>query len=212
MTSRKSNHPRGRRPGPSTTRDEILAAARASFAAEGYAGTSVRGVAARADVDPALVHRFFGSKDGLLTAALQLAAQPGEHIPGVVEGDPETLGERVVGYFLRVWETPSSRDVMLAMLRSAATNERAAELLRAFVGREILGRVAAGLDPETAPMRAALAGSQLVGLATARYIVKLEPLASAPAEAVAAAVAPTVQRYLLGDVELPPPAPPSASI
>lgn len=194
----------GRRPGPTTSRDEILTAARASFAERGYAETSVRAVAARAGVDPALVHRFFGSKDDLLMAALSLVMRPDERIPELVKGDRESLGERLVGYFLSVWETPPSRDVMLAMLRSAATNERAAELLRDFVTRELLGRVAAALDPETAPMRAALAGSQLVGLAMARYLVRLEPVASASAETVAAAVAPTLQRYLVGEVELQP--------
>jgi AcrR family transcriptional regulator len=193
----------GRRPGPSTTRDEIVSAARASFAAHGYEGTSIRGVAARAGVDAALVHRFFGSKDDLLTAALSLAMRPDERLPELVEGDPDSLGERLVGYFLNVWERSPSGEVMQAMLRSAATNERAADVLRQFIGREVLARIGASLDPGTASMRAALVGAQLVGLAMARYIVKLEPLASASADVLQAAVAPTLQRYLFGELELP---------
>src|SRR5215467_124181 len=98
----------GRRPGPSTTRADILAAARASFAELGYDGTSVRGIAARACVDPALVHRFFGSKDEVLVAALAMDMQPDERIPDLMAGDPDALGERLVLYFLSVWEGSES--------------------------------------------------------------------------------------------------------
>jgi AcrR family transcriptional regulator len=193
---------RGRRPGPSTTRADILEAARASFAERGYDGTSVRGVAARAGVDPALVHRFFGSKDDLLVASLTVAMNPAERIPELLEDDVGTLGERLVRYFLSVWEEPPRRQVLIGMLRSAATNEHAATLLREFIGREILGRVAAQLDEGNAQLRATLVGSQLVGLAMARYVVGIEPLASAEPETLVAALAPTVQRYLTGELAL----------
>ena len=191
----------GRRPGPSTTREEILAAARSSFAELGYDRTSVRGIAARAGVDPALVHRFYGSKDDLLVAALTVAFSPGERIPTVMGGDASGLGERVVRYFLSVWESSPSREVLIGMLRSAATNERAARLLREFIGREVFARVAAPLGSEDAPLRATLVGSQLVGLAMVRYVIRIEPLASADPETVVAAVAPTLQRYLTGELE-----------
>jgi AcrR family transcriptional regulator len=197
-----STSPRtGRRPGPSTTREEILAAARRRFAAHGYDGTSVRAIAAEAGVDPALVHRFFGSKDDLLVAALDVAMAPSEGLEAAVAGDPDTLAERVVAYFLSVWEEQPRRDVLVAMLRSAATNEHAAGLLRDFIGREVLGRVAAAIDDDRPALRATLVGSQLVGLATVRYIVRIEPLASASPEAVAAVVAPTLRRYLTGPLE-----------
>jgi AcrR family transcriptional regulator len=206
MSSEPSNSPRlrtGRRPGPSTTRAEILAAARGSFAQLGYDRTSVRGIAARAGVDPALVHRFFGSKDDLLAAALSVAMHPGESIPEVMEGDRNTIGERLVRYFLSVWEEPHSRDVLVGMLRSATTNEHAAELLRTFIGREVYGRVAEQLDDEDAQLRATLAGSQLIGLGLLRYIVGIEPVASASPETLVAAYGPTLQRYLTGELDLP---------
>jgi AcrR family transcriptional regulator len=193
----------GRRPGPSTTRDDILVAARASFAELGYDRTSVRAIAARAGVDPALVHRFFGSKDDLLTAALAVAVRPAERIPAVMEGEPSALGERVVRYFLSVWEEPSSSEVMVGMLRSAATNEQAARLMRDFLSNEVLARVAAPLEGEAAALRATLMSSQLLGLATIRYILRIEPLASASVETVVAALAPTLQRYLAGELGLP---------
>jgi AcrR family transcriptional regulator len=193
----------GRRPGPSTTRAEILAAARTSFAEVGYDRTSVRGVAARAGVDPALVHRFFGSKDDLLVAALTLAMKPDERIPALMEGEASSLGERVIGYFLSVWEYSPSREVLIGMLRSAATNERAATLLREFFSREVLARIAAPLGDEDAPLRATLVNSQLFGLAMVRYVIRVEPLASASVETVAAAFAPTLQRYLTEELHLP---------
>jgi Tetracyclin repressor-like, C-terminal domain len=104
-----------------------------------------------------------------------------------------------VRYFLSVWERSPSREVMIAMVRSAATHEHAAQLLREFIGREVLGRIAGALDGDDALLRATLVGSQLLGLAMARYIVKIEPLASAPADVVAKAVAPALRRYLIAD-------------
>jgi AcrR family transcriptional regulator len=162
----------------------------------GFDRTSVRGVAARAGVDPALVHRFFGSKDDLLSAALDGVMNPAERIPALLQGDPDALGERLVRFFLSVWEDGPDGEVLVAVLRSAATHEHAAEVLRGFIGRELLGRLAAGLGGCDAPLRAALAGSQLVGMAMARYVVRVEPLASADRETLVAALAPTLQRYL----------------
>ena len=190
----------GRRPGPTSTRADILAAARECFAERGYAATSVRAIAAKAGVDAALVHRFFGSKDDLLAATLALAMQPAERMPELVAGGPDGLDERIVRYFLSVWERSPSREVMIAMVRSAATHEHAAQLLREFIGREVLARIAGALEGEDALLRATLVGSQLLGLAMARYVVKIEPLASAAPDVVAKAVAPALRRYLIADL------------
>jgi len=206
MTSRRSTPPRertGRRPGSSTTRADIVNAARVSFAELGYDRTSVRGIAAKAGVDPALVHRFFGSKDDVLVAALTIALTPDERIPQLMKGEPAELGERVVRYFLSVWDRSPTREVLIALLRSAATNEHAASLLREFFSHEVLGRIAAELGQEDAQLRATLVSSQLVGLAMVRYIVRIEPLASASPETLLAAFAPTVHRYLTAPLDLP---------
>jgi len=209
VTSRRTNSeggPRGertgRRPGPSTTRKEILGAARASFAAFGYDRTTIRGVAADAGVDPALVHRFFGSKDELFAAALANAMTPGERIPELLEGDVGQLGERITRYFLSVWEAQPSRDVLIGMLRSAATNEHAATVMREFFSQEVLGRMAPSLGAD-ARLRTTLVNSQLLGIAVSRYVLRIEPLASASPETIVAAYAPTLQRYLTGELELP---------
>ena len=186
----------GRRPGPSTTRAEILVAARSGFAEGGYDGTSVRAVAARAGVDPALVHRFFGSKDDLLVAALAMDMEPETRIPELMAGGRSGLGERLVRYFLSVWEESESGQVLVAMLRSASTSERAAALLREFIGSQVLSRIAEALEVEDAQLRVTLMSSQLIGIAMLRYILRYEPLASAPPETIVAAYAPTLQRYL----------------
>ena len=133
-------------------------------------------------------------------ATLAVVMRPAERVPDVVEGGLDGPEERIVRYFLSVWEAPPSREVMVAMVRSAATHEHAAALLREFIGREVLGRLAGVLGGDDAPLRASLVGSQLLGVAMLRHVVKLEPLASAPPEVVAAAVAPTLRRYLTGDL------------
>jgi AcrR family transcriptional regulator len=188
----------GRRPGPSATRGAILAAARAAFADRGYDAVSMRAVARDAGVDPALVHRFHGSKEQLFIAAMQLPVSPSELVRSVLADGPGRLGERLVRRFLELYDDPLAREPFLALLRGAVTNERAAALLREFVGREVLGRLAAAASPDAPELRAALAGSQMVGLAMARYIVGVTPLARAERETLVAAVAPTLQRYLTG--------------
>jgi AcrR family transcriptional regulator len=191
----------GRRPGPSTTRDEILAAARESFAKHGYDGTSLRAVAAKAGVDPALVRRFYGSKEGLLVAALTVTLRPSEDLAGVVSRDLDTLGDEIVGYMLGVWEQAPSRDILVGMIRSACTNDRAAKLLRDFFAGQILARIAGVLSGKEAEFRASAVGSQIVGLAFYRYVLKVEPIASASPETLRATFGPALQRYLTGPFE-----------
>jgi AcrR family transcriptional regulator len=190
----------GRRPGPTRTREQILAAARASFAKRGYEGTSLRAVAISAGVDPALVRRFFGSKEQLLVAAMRDALLVAEQLDEVFAGRRDKLGARIVDYTLKLWDRPRNREVLLAMARTATTNPRGAKLLRDFIGGEILKRMADKLDPAEVPLRASLVGSQMIGLIVYRYILKLEPLASASDEELIAAFAPTLQRYLTGKV------------
>ena len=126
-------------------RTAILSAAREQFGATGYAAASVRGIARQAGVDPALVHHYFGTKEQVFVAAMQLQFQPGEMLPQVLAGDPEGMGERLVRLFLGAWDSPEFRAPMLGMLRSAMTGEQGAAMLREFVGSALLGRVAASV-------------------------------------------------------------------
>jgi len=186
----------GRRPGDSGTRQAILAAARHSFGNGGYAGTTIRGVARAAGVDPALVHHYFGSKDALFTAALELPVDPAVLVPHLLAGGLDGLGERVVRTFLGIWDATPGQGPMLALLRSAVSDERAAASLRDFLSRVVLGPLAEASGGQDAPLRAALAASQMVGLAITRYVVKLEPVASATPDLLGPAIGPTLQRYL----------------
>jgi AcrR family transcriptional regulator len=198
----------GRRPGVSGTREAILDAARQVFARQGYQGATIRGVAELAGVDPALVHHYFGTKQGLFVAAVQLPVNPVERLSAVLADDPELVGERMAGVFLSVWDQAANHSPMLALVRSAVSDEQAAAMLREFITEEVLGQIARRLGSPDATLRATLVGSQLVGLIMLRYIIRVEPLASAPAAQVAAAVGPTLQRYLTGDIDAALPARP----
>lgn len=186
----------GRRPGHSGAREAILDAAREAFAEHGFEAASLRSIARRAGVDPALVHHYFGTKDGLFAAAMELPIDVEEALPALIAPGVEGLGERLVRFYLGVWEAPETRDRFLAVVRGAVTHEASAAMLRGFITRQILSRVAAAVEAPDPQLRASLVGSQLVGLSMVRYVVRVEPLASADAETVVAAVAPTIQRYL----------------
>ncbi len=186
----------GRRPGATETRAEILDAARRLFGEKGYDAATIRGIAREAQVDPALVHHFFGTKEQVFVAAMELPFEPAEALPRVLEGGIDGAGERAVRFFLSIWRDPDGRAPFLALLRGAATNEQAAAMMREFISAALLGRVAEELDVPR--LRITAAASQLIGLAMLRYVVGVEPLASADEEAVVAMVAPAVQRYLEG--------------
>jgi AcrR family transcriptional regulator len=189
----------GRRPGPSGTREAILEAARRAFAVNGYTRATIRGVAADAAVDPALVHHYFGSKQNLFIEAVQLPVNPTVTLEALRDSGGIT-GERMITTFLSIWDGAADRSPLMALVRTAISDEQAAAMLREFITTEIFGVLVKELDRPDAELRVALIGSQVVGLIIARYIVRLEPLASAPAAVVAAAVGPTIQRYLTGEI------------
>jgi AcrR family transcriptional regulator len=194
----------GRRPGNPGTRDAVLTAARQAFAEKGFDGATIRGIASAAGVDPALVHHYFGSKDKLFLAAIEAPANPADLLPEALAGGRDALGHNVVRLLLRVWDGPM-QPAALALVRSAIGNEWTAKLLREFLVTQVLRRVVGTLDMPVREreIRGSLAASQLVGLVVGRYVLKLEPLASASPEWLAATIGPNVQRYLTGDVELP---------
>ncbi|HZD69947.1 MAG TPA: TetR family transcriptional regulator [Actinomycetes bacterium] len=200
MAAARTSGRTGRRPGSSGTRDAILEAARREFAQHGYDRATIRNMARGAGVDPALVHYFFGTKTELFTAAMQLPINPAELAQALLAGEPGLIGQRLIGTFLAVWDHDLNRSAFIGLLRSAVTDEHAATLLREFAVRELFGQVAAALGTPDAELRASLVFSQIFGLAVARYILRIEPLASTPAQVVAAAVGPTIQRYITGDL------------
>ncbi len=191
---------RGRRPGGADTRAALLAAARAEFADRGYDGATVRAIADRAGVDAAMVNHWFGGKEALFTAAMDLPIDPKAVLAELLPGDPEQLGERIVHRFLTIWDGADSGRPLAALIRSVASHETAARLMRQFVG-VFVRRIVSSVAPDRTELRTALCASQLVGLGVVRYVLRLEPLASADHATVAAALAPTLQRYLTGTLD-----------
>jgi AcrR family transcriptional regulator len=195
-----SRAPRGRRPGAPDTRAAILAAARHRFAATGFARTSVRSVAAEAGVDPALVHHYFGTKDELFLAALELPVDPRKILlPAIAEGGLDGAAERLVRAFLSVWDEPEIRVRLVAVFRGIfdADGER---LLREGFLPVVLGPVGEALGVDRPELRMPLVASQMLGLITLRYVIGVEPLASLPPDDVVAIYSPTLQRYLSADL------------
>ena len=193
--------PRGRRPGGVDTRQAIVEAARVDFAEQGYDGTSLRGIARRAEVDPALVHHYFGGKPQLFAAVMDIPADPAALISAVVDGPRDQVGEALVRTFLAVWDSPDGRQRFQALMRAAVTHDEATRMLREFLTREVFGRVVRALADDGEPsadleLRAGLAASQMVGLAMMRYIVEFPAVVDADHDELAALVGPAIQRYL----------------
>lgn len=189
--------PRGRRPAGENTRAALLDAARLEFTERGFDGATVRTIAQRAGMDPAMVNHWFGGKNGLFVAALQLPVDPEEIFRRVLDGPADQTAERVLRTFLSVWDT-NGGGALTALVRSVASHEAAARMMREFVSRVVFGRIISAVAPDQRELRTALCGTQMTGLAMVRYVIRLEPLASADPDTVVAAIAPNLQRYLTG--------------
>lgn len=196
-TPRRRGRPRLTEAATGETREKILAVAREEFSERGYEKTSVRGIAKAAGVDSALVHHYFGTKEQMFGAAVEDAVGPVLNASDLLADVPlEETGERFARFVFGVWEDPTTRTPLLAVLRSAVTNETAAAVFRRLIASQLLRRVAARVDLPDAELRAELAAAQLVGCALLRYVIKVEPLASADVEQLIARVAPVVQGHL----------------
>ena len=197
MSSDGSARRSGRRPGPTTTRAAIAEAARRQFAELGYDRATLRGIASEAGVDAALVVRFHGSKEALFREVMALPPAIAEALAGLADGPKATVGRRLAEAVVGMLEDPRSRSVVLGRIRSASSHPDAAALVRETVTRDV-GRLVAAVTDDQPETRAALVGSQIVGLALARHVVRVEPLASLPAADVVDHIAPVFQHYLGG--------------
>jgi AcrR family transcriptional regulator len=194
----------GRRPGNVDTRSEIVAAARAVFSEEGYSAASMRAIARRASVDPALVHHYFADKATLFVETMQLPMDPRRVQAEVQAGG--FSGERLVERFLAQWERHGEGQgspAFLTMAQAMAASPEVADAMREFLADRLILHAQPGEDEWLSRRRRALVSSQLVGLGWARYVMRMEPLASARRQDVARWAGPAVERYATGD--LPPP-------
>jgi AcrR family transcriptional regulator len=176
-----------------TTRARILSAAKARFAADGYQKATIRAIAADAGIDPSMVMRYYGNKAKLFAAAVDVDLR----LPDLTAIPKRHLGQTLVAHFLRRWEGDPTDDALLMLLRSAATDDLAAERLRTIFRDQLAPAVISLIgDPAEAAQRAGLVSTQMLGLALCRNILRLPPVAALDPETVVARIAPTVQRYL----------------
>lgn len=174
------------------TRAAILAAARRRFAQDGFRKATIRAIAADAEIDPSMVMRYYGSKEGLFDAALEIDLE----LPdlGVVHQD--SLGETIVRRFLELWETPPGDEILLTLLRSAVTDDSVGKRAQQIFAGQIMPMVLRVGDPADAPRRAGLIVSQILGMALCRYVLRLEPVVAMTHAELTADLAPVLQRYL----------------
>ena len=189
----------GRRPGNQDTRGAILSAARSAFAARGFAGSSLRMIAADAGVDAALIHHYFDSKQQLFLATMQLPAELPQLVDRVAAGGPVGLGERLVLTVLELWDS-EAQPALVGALRTALHEPEVARPVREFLMLEILGRLlrSAQIDPAEAARRAGLVASQILGLVVGRYLLRLPALVDRPVAELITEIGATVQRYVDG--------------
>jgi AcrR family transcriptional regulator len=187
---------RGRRPGNEDTRGAILEAAREEFAARGYSATTLRGIARAAEVDPRLVHHYFDGKREIFAASIGVPTDLNVIVGAVAGPGPDGVGDRMVAAFVGVWDQPGMRERMAALLSAVVSDPQTARGVREFVASEVFGAITSALGVPDGERRASLALSQMLGLAMARYMLAIEPLASLPGPELVALVGPTLQRYL----------------
>ena len=186
----------GRRPGTPDTRDAILAVARHRFATRGYDATSLRDIATEAGVDPALVIHYFGTKEGLFVAATGLP----DGLSGLLENlatlPLHDFAHALVRAYLQLIDSDGSRNAILALVRSAVSNDKAAAILRQFLTTQLLPVIGRLTRHPDAQLRASLVAAQLIGIATQRHVIRLEPLAMASPDEIITLVAPAIEQYL----------------
>jgi AcrR family transcriptional regulator len=186
----------GRRPGNPETRDAILAAARRGFATRGYDATSVRAIATDAQVDPALVMHYFGTKEALFVAAVGLPPALPMFIASLADLPLPEFGQALTGGYLRIVDSDDSRNAILALVRSAVSHDEAAAMLREALTAQLLPVITRKTSHPDAQLRASLIAAQLIGIAMLRHVLRVTAVAKATPDEIAALVGPVIQQYL----------------
>ena len=183
---------------------QVLDAARAAYGARGYLNTTIKGVAATAGVAPDVVRRYYATGEALFAAAMRLPVDPATSIAQLMAPGIDGMGERLVRVTLRMLDDPETRDQIAEMVRAGAGASKATAALREFLESVVVDRVVSALGVPDARMRVTLATSYLLGIATTRYVLKIEPIASATEDEIVALVAPAVQAALTTSTAPPP--------
>lgn len=191
----------GRRQGASTTRDDILRAARKLFSERGFRDATTRAIAREARVDPALVHYFFATKEGLFAEAVRGALDPSTILDAVRAQSEGTTGERLIRAFLGLWDDPEAREPTLAVVRSSMAYDAAARLVNDLVTSQVIGEVVQAHATDQAAKRTVLIGTQIFGILMVRYLLGVEPLADMEPKQVAALLAPGIDRLITAELD-----------
>jgi AcrR family transcriptional regulator len=189
---------RGRRAGGEDTRAALVDAARVVFAEQGFQGATVRAIAARAGVDAAMVNHWFGGKQGLFAATVELPFDPRDLVAKVTTGDPNELAERLIRTFVTMWDTHEGR--FASLILSISSQELAAKMMVEFFSGMVFTQVAQVVGVDRAELRASLCATQVIGLGVMRYVLKLEPIATASVDSLVEMIGPTLRRYLTADL------------
>ncbi|MFI7192060.1 TetR family transcriptional regulator [Nocardia nova] len=179
------------------TRAAILEAARRHFAREGFAKATIRAIAADAGIDPSMVMRYYGNKDGLFAAALDVDLG----LPDLASVGEDALGETIARRFLELWETPPGNELLMTLLRSSVSDDAVAQRFQRVFAEQLMPMVTRVGDPADAPRRAGLVVTQILGLALCRYVLRLPPVVALTREQIVAEIGTTVQRYLMSAPE-----------
>lgn len=200
MTTNTERRRPGRPPGSSDTRERILTSARELFARNGIDRTSIRAIATAADVDPALVHHYYGTKTQLFAAAIHIPIDPMQIIKPLQQIPVEEIGYTLPSLLLPLWDSEMGKGLLATMRSILAGNDTS--LIRSFLQEIIAKEVGSRVDnpPGSGPIRVQFVASQLVGVVMARYILELEPFKSMPVDQIVETIAPNLQRYLTGDL------------
>ncbi|MGO4536692.1 TetR/AcrR family transcriptional regulator [Leifsonia sp. 2MCAF36] len=199
---RRPGRPRKER-GAASARAAILRAAAEEFAERGYEAASLRAVARRAGVDSALVHHYFDGKADLFAATLEVPLRPDRLLDVVLSGPREDIGESLVRYVLERLDDEKSARRMVVIMRTVLGGGPGTRMVREFLAREVLSKLAALSDAPDAALRGELAAAQLVGIMVTRYALQVEPIASTPADEIARRVGPVLQWHLFGGPDAP---------
>lgn len=193
----------GRRGGTSSTRDDIVRAAQKLFAERGYHGATMRAIAGEAEVDAALIHHFFTSKEGVFSAAIEDFFKVDQIVEEVLQADVTAIGCQLTSSFLGLLDQPETQGPILAVIRSAASHADAVRLLEECIVRQVISPIVKQAAGSHQSLRSTLVGAELIGLIMMRYVFMIEPLASAPGDVTALAIGPGIDRYITGDLDLP---------
>jgi AcrR family transcriptional regulator len=185
----------GRRSGDTNTRQALLDAASRMFAEHGYEGASLRAIARDAGVDPGMVRHFFGNKNALFLATLVAGTEIQDALTNALVGDVESIGQRAVDAVLTLWEEEPTATTLRALFRSAASSSDGVPGFAEIMAPRVFGTLGVEPDPRVMTL-AALAGSQMLGVAIGRYVLKIGPLAAMSREELVAQVGPSIQLHL----------------